>query len=101
MATKAGTKKQYTLIKPKEAAIATGMSASTLKKYRLQIKPENEGLIKDIHWVAPNSRQVLYRLELVQDWASTRHDPAAHLAAIEEFERHQKAGTSIDRLAPA
>lgn len=95
------TKKQYTLVKPKAAAQAVNMSEGTLKKYRLNVKPEDGGLIKGVHWVSPNSRQVLYRLELLQDWAAYRHDLDAHIAAIEEFEKHQKAGTSIDRLAPA
>jgi hypothetical protein len=95
------TQKEYTLVRQKQAAIAVGMSVATLKKYRLQVPAEEGGLIKEVHWVAPNPRIVLYRLELLQSWASTRHDPDAHLASLEEFERHQKSGTVMDRLAPA
>lgn len=90
------TSKQYTLIKKDKAAIAIHLSEATLKAKRRQGE-----LIEGIHWVRVNARVVLYRQELLEAWASTRHDPDAHLQAIEEFQRHQKAGTSIDRLAPA
>jgi hypothetical protein len=90
------SKKQYTLIKKDKAASLSRLKESTLKMKRLQGE-----LIEGVHWVRVNARVVYYRQELLEDWAATRHDPDAHLRAIEEFERHQKTGTAIDRLAPA
>lgn len=90
------TKTQYTLIKKDKAAIASNLSEATLKAKRRQGE-----LIEGIHWVRVNARVVLYRKELLETWAATRHDPDAHLHAIEEFKLHQKTGTAIDRLAPA
>jgi hypothetical protein len=90
------TSKQYTLIKKDKAAIVSHLSEATLKAKRRQ-----GDLIEGVHWVRVNSRVVLYRKELLEIWAATRHDPDAHLQAIEEFKRHQKSGTAIDRLAPA
>jgi hypothetical protein len=88
--------KIYTLINPQDAAKISDRKPDTLKRLRRQ-----GDLIEGVHWVRENNRRVKYRKELLEDWAATRHDTHRHLAAIEEFERHQKARTSIDRLAPA
>lgn len=76
---------KYTLITKEEAARRTQLSAATLKKYRL-----SGDLIEGVHWVRINARSIRYRSPLVEQWAELRHDPEAHLGAIEEFERSLK-----------
>ncbi len=61
-------------------AKVTGVSPHTLKRYRLQ-----GHLIEGIHWIRINSRCIRYNQELTQDWFSNRHDPSAHLQAIEVY----------------
>ncbi|NMF85818.1 hypothetical protein, partial [Nodosilinea sp. P-1105] len=43
--------------------------------------------IEGIHWVRINSRCVRYNLELIQDWLHNRENPAAHLQAIETYQK--------------
>ncbi|MBD2060601.1 hypothetical protein H6F88_32165 [Oculatella sp. FACHB-28] len=66
----------------KQKASATlSLSGETLKRYRLQGE-----WIEGIHWVRINSRCVRYNLELIQDWFHNRHDPKAHMRAIEVYQ---------------
>lgn len=65
----------------RKATESLSLSGETLKKYRL----EGEW-IEGIHWVRINSRCVQYNLELIQDWFHNRHDPAAHMRAIEVYQ---------------
>ena len=68
-------------VNKQKATEALGLSGETLKRYRLQGE-----WIEGIHWVRINSRCVRYNLELIQDWFHNRHDPAAHLRAIEFYQ---------------
>ena len=61
-------------------AKVAGVSHYTLKRYRLQ-----GDLVEGIHWIRINSRCVRYNQELTQDWFSNRHDPHAHIKAIEVY----------------
>lgn len=70
-----------TFVGKQQASKSLDLSGETLKKYRL----EGEW-IEGIHWVRINSRCVRYNLELIQDWFHNRHDPAAHLRAIENYQ---------------
>lgn len=71
----------FLFVSKHQAAKCLNFSSSTLKKYRLQ-----GDWIEGIHWVRINSRCVRYNLELIKDWLSNRHDPAAHLRAIEQYQ---------------
>ncbi|MEO0767862.1 MAG: hypothetical protein AAFY72_00280 [Cyanobacteria bacterium J06649_4] len=66
----------------KQASECLNLSGTTLKKYRL-----NGEWIEDLHWVRINSRCVRYNLELIKDWLHNRSDPAAHLRAIEAYQK--------------
>ena len=69
-------------VNKQQASQSLNLSSATLKKYRLQ------GLwIEGIHWVRINSRCVRYNLVLIQDWLHNRHDPSAHLRAIEKYQK--------------
>ena len=58
-----------------------GLSGNTLQTLR------REGtLIQGLHFSEINSRLILYNLPLMIDWVANRHDPAAHLLAIEHFQ---------------
>jgi hypothetical protein len=58
----------------------TGLSRTTLKRYRLQ------GVWQEgIHWQRLNSRSVLYNKPLVMDWIANRTNPQAHQRAIENY----------------
>jgi hypothetical protein len=82
---------QYYLIDKHEAALRTGLSAATLKQYRLDSKSP---LIAGIHYVQENPRSVKYQSPLIEHWASHRHDPDAHLAEIEKYLEYQKSKSS-------
>jgi CHAD domain-containing protein len=69
-------------ISKQQASECLNLSSSTLKKYRL-----NGEWIEGLHWVRINSRCVRYNLELIKDWLHNRSDPAAHLKAIECYQR--------------
>jgi CHAD domain-containing protein len=64
-----------------QAKKSLSLSGETLKRYRLQGE-----WIEGIHWVRINSRCVRYNLELIQDWFHNRHDPSAHMRAIEFYQ---------------
>lgn len=66
----------------RQASECLNLSGSTLKKYRL-----NGEWIEGLHWVRINSRCVRYNLELIKDWLHNRSDPAAHLKAIENYQK--------------
>jgi hypothetical protein len=80
------TAEPYYLIDKYEAALRTGLSAATLKQYRLA---SDSPLIEDIHYVRENSRSTKYRSPLIEHWASHRHDPDAHLLEIEKYLEYQ------------
>jgi CHAD domain-containing protein len=69
-------------VNKRTASERLNLSGSTLKKYRLQ-----GDWIEGVHWVRINSRCVRYNLELIQDWLHNRGNPAAHLQAIETYQR--------------
>ncbi len=54
-------------------------SDSTLVRYRKKYWDEG------IHWVRITRTNVRYNLELIKDWVTNRHDPAAHQRAIAEY----------------
>ncbi len=54
---------------------------STLVRYRKKYWDEG------IHWFRVNCRTVRYNLELIKDWVTNRHDPAAHQRAIAQYLR--------------
>lgn len=58
-----------------------GLSVRTLQNLR-----RDESLIRGIHFVEVNCRVILYNLPLMIDWLANRHDPQAHLKAIENFQ---------------
>jgi hypothetical protein len=59
-----------------------GLSSRTLQSLR------REGsLIQGIHYSEVNSRLIVYNLPLMIDWVANRHDPKAHMRAIELFQR--------------
>ncbi len=60
----------------------TGLSDSTLKKYRL-----SGDWIEGIHWQRLNSRCVRYNAPLILDWIANRCSPQVHLKAIENYVR--------------
>lgn len=64
-----------------KATQSLSLSGETLKRYRLSGE-----WIEGIHWVRINSRCVRYNLDLIQDWFHNRHDPAAHMRAIEVYQ---------------
>ncbi|WP_013320998.1 helix-turn-helix transcriptional regulator [Gloeothece verrucosa] len=68
-------------INKQEASRCLQISATTLKRYRLQ-----GILIEGVHWVRLNSRCIRYNLELIQNWVQNRHDPVAHQKAIENYQ---------------
>jgi predicted component of viral defense system (DUF524 family) len=89
---------QYYLIDKDEAAKRTGLSASTLKEYRLM---QNSPLIEGIHYERINSRSLKYRSPLIEHWAASRNAPDSCLTEIEKFIEYQKSGTRRFRDTPA
>lgn len=65
----------------RKATESLSLSGETLKRYRL-----GGEWIEGIHWVRINSHCIRYNLELIQDWFHNRHDPAAHMRAIEVYQ---------------
>jgi hypothetical protein len=88
----------YSLIDKHEAALRTGLSAATLKKYRLMT---DSPLIKDIHYVQINERSVKYRSPLIEDWAANRNDPDVCLSGIERYMEYEKSKGDRDSKSPA
>ena len=72
----------------------TGLSAETLKKYRLS------GLLqKDIHWVVINSRVIRYNIALVLDWIQNKNsNPQGHIRAIENYLASLPSGQEKPRI---
>jgi hypothetical protein len=70
----------YPFVTKQVASQMTGLSAETLKKYRLQGK-----LQQDIHWIAINPRVVKYNIVLILDWMQNHNNPQGHLIAIENY----------------
>ena len=71
----------YCFVGPKVATERTGLSRSTLKRYRLQGK-----LIEGIHWIRLNSRTTKYNLTLLLDWIQNQMTaPGAHQRAIDNY----------------
>jgi tRNA(His) 5'-end guanylyltransferase len=69
-------------VNKRQASECLSLSSSTLKKYRL-----NGEWIEGTKRVRINSRCVRYNLELLKDWLQNRSDPAAHLQAIEIYQK--------------
>lgn len=67
------------------AARIIGLSIHTLKKLRSEKAREADRLIEGIHFVRYGGYCVRYNAELLQDYAATRSDPAAHKRAIEIY----------------
>ncbi|AFY67938.1 hypothetical protein [Geitlerinema sp. PCC 7407] len=70
------------LVDKHEAASLLGISAETLKKYRLQ---KGSTLIEGIHYHIWNSRVIRYNALLLADWGLHRNNPEAHRKAIEAY----------------
>ncbi|RUT03787.1 hypothetical protein DSM106972_047010 [Dulcicalothrix desertica PCC 7102] len=71
----------YAFVNKQTASELTGLSAETLKKYRLAGKLE-----KGIHWVEINCRVVRYNISLVLDWIQNHDEnPQGHIKAIENY----------------
>jgi hypothetical protein len=85
---------QYPLVNKQIAAKMTGLSAETLKRYRLG------GLLqKDIHWVAINSRVIRYNISLVLDWLQNKDsNPQGHINAIERYLESLPSGWKKPRI---
>lgn len=87
----------YEFIEKREAANLLKCHPGSLPRYR---KDEKIGWIEGVHYTRPNGQKVLYNKELLHDWLVNRHDPAAHLVAIENYQasllsnqrRKRKAG---------
>ena len=79
-------------VNKRQVSECLNLSSSTLKKYRL-----NGEWIEGLHWVRINSRCVRYNLELIKDWLHNRSDPAAHLRAIEIYQRELLSNQSQRR----
>ncbi len=58
-----------------------GLSSKTL-----QILRRERAILQGIHYTTVNGRLLLYNLPLMLDWLANRHDPDAHLRAIENFQ---------------
>jgi hypothetical protein len=71
----------YPFVSKQVASQLTGLSAETLKKYRLEGK-----LQKEIHWISINPRVVKYNIVLILDWMQNHNsNPQGHLRAIENY----------------
>jgi hypothetical protein len=64
-----------------EMSRLTGLSADTLKRYRL-----SGLLIENVHWIRLNSRTVRYCVPLVLDRIQNQHSPKLHEKAIENYQ---------------
>ncbi len=87
-------RKTVVFVDKHRAAEVTGLSAETLKTYRLDGR-----LIEGIHWVSFNSRCVRFNLELLENWVKTRGCPEqhqkaidAHVAALSDNDGSKKSG---------
>lgn len=70
----------YRLVDKHEVKRLTGYSDSTLKRYRISGK-----LQENIHWVSVNSRSIRYNIVLVLDWFVNVNDPQSHQIAIDNY----------------
>lgn len=71
----------YSFVGPKVATERTGLSRSTLKRYRLSGK-----LTEGIHWIRLNSRNTKYNLTLLLDWIQNQISaPNAHQKAVDNY----------------
>jgi hypothetical protein len=70
----------HELVGVREISKLIGLSPETIRRYRYK-----KLLVENQHWIAINSRLVLYVAPLVKDWFLNRHDPAAHQRAIENY----------------
>lgn len=71
---------QFRFVKKQEISRLTGLSDSTLKRYRLA-----GVLIEEIHWIRLNSRSIRYNAKLILDWLQNINDRQAHSRAIEAY----------------
>lgn len=70
----------YRLVDKHEVVKLTGYSDSTLKRYRITGK-----LQENIHWVSINSRSVRYNIVHVLDWFANINEPQSHQKAIDNY----------------
>lgn len=72
---------EFRFVDKHEALKILPLSESSL--YRLRKDGE---LIEGIHWQRLG-KKVVYNAILIQDYVANKHDPDAHIAAIEEYQR--------------
>lgn len=70
----------YLLVDKYEVKRLTGYSDSTLKRYRISGK-----LQENIHWFSVNSRSIRYNIVLVLDWFANVNDQQSHQRAIDNY----------------
>jgi len=62
-----------------------GISASTLKYWRLGHDGQLPKLTEGVHWLRVGPRKILYNLELLRDFLHNQDNPAAHQRAINAY----------------
>jgi hypothetical protein len=67
------------------AVALLGVSASTLKVWRLGRQGTPPLLTEGVHWVPIGTRKILYNESLMLDFLATRHCPTAHERTILAF----------------
>jgi hypothetical protein len=68
------------LLPAQKMAFTIGMSPSTIARWR------KAGLLElGIHYFQINPTNILYHVELIQDWIANKHQPELHERAIENF----------------
>ncbi len=73
----------YEFIDKHAAAQLLKCHPASIARYRQDPKI---GWIEGVHFARPNGQKVLYNRELLQDWLANRHDPIAHLTAVENYQ---------------
>lgn len=73
-------REEFRFVKKQEITRLTGLSDSTLKRYRL-----SGVLVEEIHWIRLNSRSIRYNAKLILNWLQNINDRQAHLRAIEAY----------------
>ena len=79
----------YPLVSRQVVTRELGISGSTLKNWRLGRKNVDgtrtpPKLIKNIHWISPSSRKVLYNFTLLRDYLQNINYPNQHDYAIKK-----------------
>ncbi|HEY9696776.1 MAG TPA: hypothetical protein V6D10_05905 [Trichocoleus sp.] len=66
-----------------EAAKLLRVHYNTIGRYR---KSQTVGWIEGVHYAALPSGEIRYNKPMLLDWLTNRHDPQAHLRAIEIYQ---------------